>query len=110
LMAGTDATNPIQIPGISLHDELEQLVQSGFTPYEALVTSTRNPQLFLGRFQDAGTVTPGKVADLVLLDGNPLESITNTRKISGVAVRGQWFDRGHLEKIKQDLVAHFAVE
>jgi hypothetical protein len=110
LMTGTDATIPIQIPGFSLHNELEALVQSGFTPYEALVTTTRNPQLFLGRFQGAGTVTPGKVADLVLLDANPLEDITNTRRIAGVVVRGRWFDRDQLEKIKQDLVTHFAVE
>lgn len=110
LMCGTDATNPVQIPGFSLHDELEQLVQSGFTPYEALVTTTGNPQLFLGHFKDVGTVTPGKVADLVLLDSNPLENITNARKIAGVAVRGKWFDRDQLDQIKRDLVAHFAVE
>lgn len=110
LMAGTDATNPMQIPGLSLHRELELLVQSGFTPYEALVTATRNPQIFLGHLQTAGSVLPGKVADLVLLDGNPLQSISNTRRIRGVMVRGLWLDHGQLERMKQELVAHFAAE
>ncbi|HXB55648.1 MAG TPA: amidohydrolase family protein [Vicinamibacteria bacterium] len=110
MMAGTDATNPIQVPGVTLHDELEQLVQAGLTPFEALVTATRNPAMFLGRLQEAGTVTPGTVADLVLLDSNPLENISNTRRIAGVLLRGRWLDHAQLESIKQDLVAHFAME
>jgi len=110
MMAGTDATNPMMVPGFSLHDELEQLVQAGLTPFEALVTTTRNPQLFLGRFQETGTVTRGKSADLVLLEGNPLESISNTRRIAGVVIRGRWLDHRQLEAIKRELVAHFAAE
>ncbi|HST09438.1 MAG TPA: amidohydrolase family protein, partial [Terriglobales bacterium] len=110
MMAGTDATNPIQVPGISLHDELEQLVEAGLTPYEALVTTTRNPQIFLGRLKDVGTVTAGKTADLVLLDGSPLDSITNTRKIRGVMVRGRWLDYSEIEQVKKDMVAHFGRE
>jgi len=110
MMAGTDATNPMMVPGFSLHDELEQLVQAGLTPFEALVTTTRNPQLFLGRLQETGTVTRGKSADLVLLEGNPLESISNTRRIAGVVIRGRWLDARQLEVIKRELVAHFATE
>jgi len=83
---------------------------AGLTPFEALVTTTRNPAIFLGRFQEAGTVAPGKVADLVLLDGNPLKDIANTRKISGVVLRGRWLDHPQLEKIEQEVVAHFAAE
>jgi imidazolonepropionase-like amidohydrolase len=80
------------------------------TPFEALVTTTRNPQLFLGRLQETGTVTRGKSADLVLLEGNPLESISNTRRIAGVVIRGRWLDARQLEVIKRELVAHFATE
>jgi hypothetical protein len=110
MMAGTDATNPMQVPGISLHDELEELVEAGLSPYEALVTSTRNPAIFLGRSGETGTVTPGKIADLLLVEANPLEQITNTRKIAGVMVRGQWLDAAELERMKRELVGHFARE
>jgi len=110
MMAGTDATNPIQIPGISFHDELAALVEAGLSPYEALVTGTTNPQVFLGRSKEAGTVTLGKVADLVMLEGNPLADIANTRAIAGVMVRGQWFDHSQLESMKAELIAHFARE
>ena len=110
MLAGTDATNPMQIPGISLHDELEKLVEAGFSPYEALVTATRSPQVFLGRSGQAGTVEPGKVADLVLLEANPLEEITNTRKIAGVVVRGRWLGQADLEKLKREVVERFAKE
>lgn len=110
MMAGTDATNPIQVPGISLHDELAQLVQAGLTPYEALVAATRNPQIFLGRLQTVGTVSEGKTADLMLVEGNPLEDIANTRKIVGVMVRGRWLGRAEIESVKSELVTHFERE
>jgi imidazolonepropionase-like amidohydrolase len=88
-LAGTDtsATTPV-IPGAGLHDELELLAESGFTPLEALQTATRNPARYFGKLQDAGTLEPGKLADMVLLDANPLEDIRNTRKISLVVLRG----------------------
>jgi len=89
-LAGTD-TGPgtPALPGISLHDELELLVESGFTPMEALQAATRNPARYLGKLQEMGTIEPGKLADLVLLDANPLDDIRNTRKISLVVLRGQ---------------------
>ena len=110
MMAGTDATNPIQVPGISLHDELAQLVQAGLSPYEALETATRSPQIFLGCLQSVGTVSEGKTADLVLVEGNPLEDIANTRKIAGVMVRGRWLGRLEIESMKSELVEHFVRE
>jgi hypothetical protein len=55
-------------------------------------------------------VTPGKIADLLLVEANPLEQITNTRKIAGVMVRGQWLDAAELERMKRELVGHFARE
>src|SRR5579864_1797265 len=72
-LAGTDSgpNTPVP-PGSGLHDELELLVDSGFTPLEALQAATRNPARYLGKLQEMGTLEPGKVADLVLLDANPL--------------------------------------
>jgi hypothetical protein len=88
-LAGTDtsATTPV-VPGAGLHDELQLLVESGFTPMEALQAATRNPARYFGKLRDMGTLEPGKLADLVLLDANPLDDIRNTRKISLVVLRG----------------------
>ncbi len=87
-LAGTDYGNPDCYPGFSLHDELEIFVQNGFTPLEALQTATLNPAKFLGLMEEFGTVETGKVANLVLLNKNPLESIENTKEIIWVIVRG----------------------
>ena len=92
-LAGTDVANPFCLPGFSLHDELELFVQAGFTPVEAIRTATLNPARFLGTEADFGTVAKGKIADLVLLEANPLESISNTRKINSVVMNGQVMDR-----------------
>ena len=93
LLAGTDMPQAFVYPGFSLHEELELLVRSGLTPLEALRTATYNPAEFLGALDSLGTVTRGKVADLVLLDADPLTDIRNTRRISLVIANGRVFDR-----------------
>ncbi|HET7749343.1 MAG TPA: amidohydrolase family protein, partial [Terriglobales bacterium] len=99
-MAGTDTAPGVYImPGFSLHDELANFVESGFTPMESLQTATSNPARFLGMEASFGSVEPGKIADLVLLSANPLEDIRNTRKISAVIANGRFFDREELDQI-----------
>ncbi len=99
LLAGTDEPNPYCFPGFSLHDELGLLVQAGLTPMEALQTATYNPAKFLGMKDSLGTVDKGKLADLVLLDANPIEDINNTRKIAAVVVNGKYYPRTMLDKM-----------
>jgi imidazolonepropionase-like amidohydrolase len=99
-MAGTDtAPGPYVVPGFSLHDELELLVEAGFTPLEALQTATLNPAKFLGLADQLGTVEKGKIADLVLLKANPLERIGNTRNIEAVIVNGRILRRVNLDRL-----------
>lgn len=98
-LAGTDVGNPYCFPGFSLHDELELLVKAGMTPMAALQAATLNPARFLGREKDLGTVEQGKIADVVLLEGNPLEDIRNTQKINSVVVRGKLISKGELERM-----------
>ena len=89
--AGTDTPIFLAIPGYSLHVELEQLVASGLSPLEALRAATVRPAEFFGIEDDIGTVDPGKRADLVLLDADPLSNITNTRRISGIISKGKFY-------------------
>jgi imidazolonepropionase-like amidohydrolase len=99
LIAGSDSPEWFHLYGFGLHRELGAMVQAGLTPYEALVTATRNPAEFLGASSQWGTIEPGKRADLVLLSGNPLEDIANTARIQGVAIGGRWLDRGTLDEL-----------
>jgi len=95
-LAGTDTPVPSVYPGFSLHEELAFFVKAGMTPMEALQTATSNPAQFFNMDKDLGTIQKGKIADLVLLDKNPLDDIKNTRKISAVYLRGQMVDRSKL--------------
>ena len=99
LLAGTDSFDGFDISGFSLHQELELLVKAGLRPAEALQAATLNPAKFLGRERDLGAVEKGKLADLVLLDADPLQDIRNTRKISGVVLNGRFFDRVELDRM-----------
>lgn len=92
LMAGSD-TYGLFLPGFSLHHELELIHDSGLSNYETLKTATVVPARYLNTISQSGTVSEGKLADLVLLDKNPLDNISNTRTVSGVMIRGQWLDR-----------------
>ena len=98
-LAGTDVLNPYCFPGFSLHDELVLLVSAGLTPMEALQAATLNPARFLGKESELGTVEKGKLADLVLLDANPLEDIHNTQKINAVMVRGKLIPSAELQRM-----------
>jgi imidazolonepropionase-like amidohydrolase len=89
ILAGTDLGNPYLYPGSSLHDELALLVRAGLGTLDALRTATLNPARFLGLSDTFGTVAEQKVADLVLLDGNPLDDIANTQRVYGVVVKGR---------------------
>jgi imidazolonepropionase-like amidohydrolase len=104
-IAGTDVVNPFCFPGFSLHDELALLVEAGFSPMEALQTATLNPARFFGKEKDFGTVQEGKIADLVLLDANPLEDIRNTTKINSVVVNGQLLERKRLDQLLAEVEA-----
>ncbi len=102
-LAGTDTPAGVDVvPGFSLHQELQRFVDAGFTPMEALQTATINPARFLGKLNDFGTVENGKVADLLLLDANPLDDIRNTRKIAAVIANGRYFPREKLDSILAD--------
>jgi imidazolonepropionase-like amidohydrolase len=99
-MAGTDAAPGVYImPGFSLHDELANFVEAGFTPMESLQTATSNPAKFLGLESSFGSVDTGKIADLMLLSANPLDDIRNTQKINAVVANGRLFDRAELDRI-----------
>lgn len=97
IMAGTDTTAPFVFPGSSLHEELALLVRAGLTPMQALQAATRLPAEFLGKLQTQGTIEEGKVADLLLLNANPLDDIQNTQKIRAVILRGKLLDRISLD-------------
>jgi imidazolonepropionase-like amidohydrolase len=109
-LAGTDVLNPYCFPGFSLHDELGLLVEAGLTPLEALQTATLNPARYLGKEKDLGTVEKGKLADLVLLEANPLEDIGNTKKIAAVVAAGKLHTKADLEKMLADVATLAAKE
>jgi imidazolonepropionase-like amidohydrolase len=99
ILAGTDASNPYVIFGFSLHDEMGLLQQAGLSNLQSLQAATLNPAIFLHLDKELGAVEQGKIADLVLLDANPLEDISNTRKISAVILNGRLFLRPELDKM-----------
>jgi imidazolonepropionase-like amidohydrolase len=105
-LAGTDTPPGVYIfPGFSLHEELQRFVAAGFTPMEALQTATLNPAKFLGMDDRLGTIEKGKLADLVLLDANPLDEIRNTQKIAAVIVNGRYLSRADLDKMLAGVAA-----
>ncbi len=107
VLAGTDSPNPFTYPGFGLHDELELLVEAGFTPLQALRAATINPARYFAATDSMGRVAKGKVADLVLLESNPLLDIRNTRKIRAVVADGRYFGRVQLDSLLE-VVAHRA--
>lgn len=105
ILPGTDFGAPLIIPGVDLHEELAKFVDEvGMSPAEALRAATLHPAEFLGIADSVGTIAPGKMADLVLLDANPVEDIRNTRRIAAVFANGRLLDRAALDKLLAESV------
>lgn len=97
LLAGTDPFVPCVIPGFSMKEELEQLYEAGLTPYQVLQTATSNAARFLGTSEQTGSIAPGKIADMVLIEANPLVDVDNVFRQDGVMLRGHWFTQDELQ-------------
>ncbi len=108
IVAGTDAGNPYVIAGFSLHEEFQYMNSVGLTPYQVLLTTTKNAAEMLGYEKRLGTTEAGKDADLVLLDKNPLEDIANTSSIAGVMTKGVWLPKEQLQRMLDDLALGYS--
>lgn len=102
LMAGSDSPEWFLAQGFSIHDEIETFVKCGLTPWAALQTATVNTATYLGEIKSKGTIEKGKIADLILLDKNPLEDIRNTRSIIGVMHGQFWYDRAGIDQLLKE--------
>jgi hypothetical protein len=104
IMVGSDAPDPFVFPGSAVHDEMAELVAAGLSPAEALRAATWNGAVFLGVTDSYGSVEPGKRADLVILDANPLDDIGNTRHIRALLFGGRYLDRDALDDLLDRVV------
>lgn len=102
ILAGTDVGNPLLVPGASLHDELALLVEAGLTPLAALRAATLEPARYLRATDSLGSVSAGALADLVLLDADPLVDIGNARRMRAVIANGRLLDRPALQALRTD--------
>ncbi|MGW0432248.1 amidohydrolase family protein [Micromonospora sp. NPDC003197] len=106
ILVGTDASGiPFGYPGFTVHDELVLLVQAGFTPMEALQAATREPARYLGLQNSLGTIRQGHLADLVILDANPLHDIRNTQRIHALMTRGRFISSSERQGLLADIEA-----
>ncbi len=101
LLAGTDTGDPYVIPGFALQDELQLLVEAGVSPLHALRSATIEPARAMGLAGQSGSIEAGTMADLVILDADPLTDIRNTRRIRAVVLDGRWLDAQQLAHLKE---------
>jgi imidazolonepropionase-like amidohydrolase len=96
LILASDAPQWWNVPGFSAHHELRMMVEAGLTPYQALESGTRNAARYFGT-EEWGVIAPGRAADMVLLEANPLTDIRNVSRIAGVMVRGRWMPQSEIQ-------------
>ncbi len=97
-LMGSDAPQVWNVPGFSIHREMKQMAAAGLTPYQILVSGTRNVGEYFGATKEFGTIEAGKRADLLLLDADPLRDIANAHAINGVMLRGRWLDKAAIDQ------------
>lgn len=109
LVLGTDSPSLFNVPGFSVHREMELMHEAGITPYEVLLAATRSVASYasgeLGEAGNFGTVSPGNRADLVLVEGNPLEDLSVLRDRAGVMVKGRWLPRAEIQRRLDEIAA-----
>jgi imidazolonepropionase-like amidohydrolase len=110
LLVGTDTPNAFVVPGFSVVEELQNFVEAGLTPYQAIKAATKDAAEFLGASNEFGTISVGMSADLILVEGNPLESVANLKQSAGVMVRGRWLTTSDLQKQLDALAVSYAKE
>ena len=93
ILSGTDIPNFDLVPGASLHHEFEILIEAGLPPLEVIKLATKNGAQVLGIEEDVGTIEPGKQADMIILSDNPVDEISNTKKVEAVINNGQLIER-----------------
>lgn len=110
ILMGTDAPQLYSVPGFSIHRELKVMSDAGMSPYEILVTGTKNVGEYFSHKDDFGTIEVGKRADLILVDNNPLEDISNLKNHSGVMVAGRWLSKSFIDEKLADIEASYKVK
>jgi imidazolonepropionase-like amidohydrolase len=102
---GTDSPQVFSVPGFSVQREIEVMAAAGLTPFEILQSGTRNVAEYFGTLTETGTVEKGKRADLILLDGNPLDDLSNMARRSGVMVKGRWIVEREIQKRLEEIAS-----
>ncbi len=105
ILMGTDAPQQFSVPGFSLHREIVRMIEAGMTPYEVLKSGTFNVGWYFEDKDEFGTIEVGKRADMILVDGNPLEDIRNVARRSGVMVRGRWLPETEIQERLDEIAA-----
>jgi cytosine/adenosine deaminase-related metal-dependent hydrolase len=107
ILAGSDSPDWLLLYGFTLHTEMKNLTEAGLSNFAALEAATKNPALFFGTLDRTGTIEKGKKADLVLLDANPLENISNTERRAGVMLKGKYYAQTELNKWLDEIAERF---
>jgi imidazolonepropionase-like amidohydrolase len=102
---GTDSPQVFSVPGFSIHREMKAMVEAGFTPFEVLQCGTSKVAGYFGRPGETGTVAQNQRADLILLDGNPLQDVANVARRAGVVVNGRWISESEIQAKLKELEA-----
>jgi len=105
VLLGSDAPQRFSVPGFSIHREMKRMADAGMKPYDILRSGTYNVGLYLKEKDDFGTIEVGKRADLILLEANPLENISNIARRSGVMVRGRWLPEREIQSRLDQITA-----
>ncbi len=106
MLLGSDAPQLFNVPGFSIHHEIQGMLNAGLTPLEIIRSGTINPATYFNSSDTFGEIKEGMQADLILVDANPLEDLSALQKITGVMVRGRWLDSKTIADTLAEIAEH----